>query len=106
MNSMNNWDNRASFVSIIVVVLGGLLVSPVHGQERFPSHRVGTIPAEELSSEVKKSAWDAVQGEDRTSTGSMAKIGLELAVLFYQHSVEGAVAVRDLRAQQTVPGTQ
>jgi len=103
---MNNWDNRASFVSIIVVVLGGLLVSPVHGQEKFPSHRVGTIPAEELSSEVKKSAWDAVQGEDGTSTGSMAKIGLELAVLFHQHSVEGAVAVRDLRAQQTVPGTQ
>lgn len=99
--------NRPVSSSLFAILLGwGFLVCPVHGQGGFPSHRVGMISTNELSSDVRQSAWSAVRGDKSKRGGAMSKIGLELAVLFHQQQVEGHAGVQSLQAQQGPQATQ
>lgn len=89
---------RTSLASIVlsVILLGAGLVSPVYGQEGFPSHRIGLIPTDELSSDVKQAASAAVREKSGKKSGPMAQVGLELTVLFYHYRAEGRSGVQSL----------
>ena len=89
-----------SLLLVLCLAVGG--VAPVAAQDRLPSHSVGMVPTDVLSDDVKASARSAVQGTGTEKAGGgMGKVGLELALLYYQHRQEGAAGVRALRAEAT-----
>ncbi len=81
----------------VVLLLGGAAALPLHAQKPLPK-AVGQIQTSALSSEVVRASQEAVQGPDRSGKdGPMAKIGLELALLYHQQRVEGTQGIRRLR---------
>ena len=88
----------------LLVLIGGLIWggTPSVAQDRLPSHAVGIVPMEGLSAEVQAAAQAAVRGDGPAkSGGTMGPIGMELALLYFQHQRNGAAGVRALRAAAT-----
>jgi hypothetical protein len=96
---------RSSFLTVLLLGLLGMMGGlSVHAQDTMPSQRIGWIPTSPLSSEVQRSVQTAVHGEDgRGKDGPMAKVGAELAVLYYQHQAEGRAGIRGLEEARTRP---
>jgi hypothetical protein len=92
---------RHAFLVFLVVGLA-CGVAPTVAQDRLPSHSVGIVPTGELSANVTVAAQSAVRGDGPAkSGGTMGKIGMELALLYFQHRQNGAAGVRALRAAAT-----
>ncbi|MEF8940530.1 MAG: T9SS type A sorting domain-containing protein [Salinivenus sp.] len=92
---------RHAFLVFLVVGLA-CGVAPIVAQDRLPSHSVGIVPTGELSANVTAAAQSAVRGDGPAkSGGTMGKIGMELALLYFQHRQNGAAGVRALRAAAT-----
>ena len=92
--------HHAFLVFLVVGLACG--VAPTVAQDRLPSHSVGIVPTGELSATVTASARSAVRGEGPAkSGGTMGKIGMELALLYFQHRQSGDAGVRALRAVAT-----
>lgn len=80
----------------LVLTLFGGARSAV-GQEGGASHAVGWLSVGEMAPDVRRAAHTAVRGPDgEGKDGPMAKVGHELALLYYQHAQEGPAGVRRL----------
>lgn len=92
---------RIRFFLLLVLFLALFGSGPtlsVYAQAEFPTKGVGMLSTETLSSEVKQASWRAVRGPDaKRGDADMAKVGMELAVLYYQHRAEGEEGIRALR---------
>jgi hypothetical protein len=91
---------RLSSSLVLLALLAGLAGgAPALAQDRLPSHAVGVVPTSGLSAEVKAAARAAVRGDGPAkSGGAMGPVGMELALLYFQHQRNGAAGVRALRA--------
>jgi len=95
----------------LLILVAGLWVglgTPVSAQDELPSGTVGMVPTGELSEEVKGAAQSAVRGAPgQKAGGTMGPVGLELALLYFQHLQNGAAGVRALRDAATrTPGAK
>lgn len=89
----------ASFITAALLLVG--LVGPLgaDAQDRaLATQSVGMLSVEAASDEVRRAAREAVRGtDDAEKNGPMARLGTELALLYYQHEAGGARAVQSLR---------
>jgi hypothetical protein len=86
-------------LALLVGLAGG---APAWAQDRPPSHAVGIVPTDGLSAKVWGAAQSAVRGDGPAkSAGTMGAIGMELALLYFQHQQNGPAGVRALRAAAT-----
>ena len=92
-----------SFCTAVVFALG--LLGPVEVQaqaEGIATQSVGMLSVDGVSDEVRRAAWEAVQGPDgQGKDGPMAALGTELALLYHQHEEGGRAAVQSLRGERT-----
>lgn len=90
-----------SFLLVLLLsagLFGGGFVEAVCAQDRDPSHAMGRVSTAALSPDVTRAAATAIHGTDREGKdGPMARIGSELALLYYQHQQQGTAGVRALR---------
>lgn len=88
---------------LIVVLAGGVLLlgggAEAYGQDDpEPLRAVGTLDVAETSPTVMQAARSDVFGPDGGGKdGRLASVGMELAVLYHQHRVEGPKGIRSLR---------
>mgnify|MGYP002762372760 FL=1 len=67
-------------------------------QDRASVQAVGMLPVDEVSPRVLREARAAVMGPDRTGKeGPMARLGMELALLYHQNRAVGTSGVQALR---------
>ena len=94
---------RSLFVLLLLVVgLWGMTGTPAGAQESLPSGSVGLVPTGDLSDDVTGAAQSAVRGAPgQKAGGTMGKVGLELALLYFQHRQNGAAGIRALRDAAT-----
>jgi hypothetical protein len=86
---------------LAVLFVWGTVLSPAHAQSSFPSQRAGQVPTEALTPDVKRRAQAAVHGPDGKKEGPLSKVGMALAILYYQHERAGTAGIRALRSKQT-----
>ena len=85
---------------VVVGVLGA--AAPGFAQDRTPSHAVGQVPTAPLADGVMTAATTATRGAaGAKSSGPMGRVGLELALLYYQYQRAGTAGVQRLRAAAT-----
>jgi len=92
---------------LTVLVLASVLVGGLgsaRGQDRGPSHSVGMLSLDDVSPDVQEAARRAMRGPDETGkNGPFAKVGHELALLYYLYEDRGAAGVQGLRRESESP---
>ena len=88
---------RSSVVFVALTVLLGGEVSSLHAQQRPKA--IGQLQTRSLAPSVIQTAEKSVRGSRQKDgeQGPMAKIGLELALLYHQYQAEGPRGIRRLR---------
>lgn len=87
----------------IAFALAGTTTSAV-GQDLKERRSVGMLPLGDVPADVRKAAQEAVQGPDgEGKDGPMAKVGLELALVYYQDERSGPAGVKSLRTADQAP---
>lgn len=95
---------RQIYGVVVLFVVVGVLgpAAPGVAQDRAPSHAVGQVPTAPLADGVMAAARAATQGPSGAkSGGTMGRVGMELALLYYQYRRAGAAGVQRLRAAAT-----
>ena len=86
-------------VSLCVFIAAVGAATPGVAQDRAPTHAVGQVPTGPLAGGVLAAAQAATRSPTGAkSGGAMGAVGMELALLYYQHQRAGAGGVQRLRA--------
>ena len=77
---------------------------PAVAQQGLPAQAVGMLQVGDVAPRVKSQAHASIAGPDgQGKDGPMAKVGMELALLYHQAQAAGASGVRSLRAATPRP---